>query len=63
MRVSVDKKLCELHGVCTILAPEVFEFDDDGQLVWDPDPADNTRDDVESAAASCPVQAILWEDD
>ena len=44
------------------LAPEVFEVRDDGFLyVLQEEPPETLRGDVESAARSCPVQAITLE--
>ena len=28
-RISIDRSLCDGHGVCEALAPDVFELDDD----------------------------------
>lgn len=58
MKVSVDRSVCQNHGQCAIAAPEVFEIDEDGELSYQPDPADEFADDVEDAADVCPVQAI-----
>ena len=63
MRVSVDGDLCEAHAVCTGIAPDVFELDDDDVLhVLLPDPPADRHDDVRSAAMRCPKQAITVED-
>ena len=32
MRVAVDRDLCEANGVCTGLAPEIFDLDDEDYL-------------------------------
>ncbi|GGY85731.1 ferredoxin [Streptomyces nitrosporeus] len=58
MRVAVDMKLCESHGQCVFAAPQVFSFDDEEYLVYEPEPDDALRDRVEKAAAACPVRAI-----
>lgn len=63
MKVSVDTNLCAEHGQCVFSAPEVFDFGDDGKLVWDSSPDPSLRDAVEEAADVCPVQAILVRDD
>jgi len=31
-RISVDFDVCEQHGLCVENAPQIFRFDDDGQL-------------------------------
>lgn len=33
MKVIVDNDRCELHGECTIAAPDVFEIEDDKEWV------------------------------
>ncbi len=57
-KVRVNKDLCIGCGLCTSIAPTVFEFDDDGKakVVAADVPAE-----AEEAAASCPVQAIEVE--
>ena len=55
--------LCESHGVCVGIAPDIFEIDDDDVnhvLVEEPDPS--RYDALRSAAISCPKQAILLEE-
>jgi ferredoxin len=34
MRIHVDSELCDLHGQCVFAAPEIFSFDDAGELVY-----------------------------
>lgn len=59
MRVSVDLDRCEAHGVCTGIAPDVFELDDDDVLhVLLPTPPPERHDAVRDAAMRCPKQAI-----
>ena len=58
MKVSVDRSVCQNHGQCAIAAPDVFDLDDDGELVYEPEPSDEFATDVEEAADVCPVQAI-----
>jgi ferredoxin len=58
MNVHVDREKCALHGQCSFAAPEVFDFDDHDDLVYDPAPQDLQRAAVEQAARACPVQAI-----
>lgn len=55
--VKVDKDLCIGCGLCTSMAPSVFEFDDDGKAKVVLDDAGAAAD----AAASCPVSAITVE--
>jgi ferredoxin len=58
MRVTVDGQVCQNYGQCVFVAPEVFDLDDAGELVYEPTPQDTARGDVEAAALACPVQAI-----
>ncbi|ACZ84220.1 ferredoxin [Streptosporangium roseum] len=62
MRVIVDRVLCQVHAQCVFAAPEVFELDDDDQLVYVAEPDDGLIDAVEEAARACPVQAIFLEE-
>jgi ferredoxin len=59
MRVEVDRNLCEANGVCVGLAPEVFELDDDEELVIKAEeiPADRVER-VSLAVARCPKNAL-----
>ncbi len=57
----VDEDLCTGCGVCTSMAPNVFEMNDEGvSEVVDPEGADEGT--IESAISSCPVDAISWEE-
>jgi ferredoxin len=63
MLVTVDMNLCESHGQCVFAAPEVFSFDDDDVIQYEPvqDPA--RRAEIERAASVCPVRAITLRQD
>jgi ferredoxin len=63
MRVDVDMDRCIGSGMCTTLAPELFELDDDGVLrvkahVVPP----GSEEGAEEAVACCPAEAIALED-
>ena len=58
MKVVVDLDKCADHGQCVFAAPEVFQLDENGKLVYDSEPDDSLRDLVEEAADVCPLQAI-----
>jgi ferredoxin len=62
MRVVVDPVKCADHGQCVFAAPEVFQLDDNGKLVYTQDVDESLRDAVEEAADVCPLQAITIED-
>ena len=58
MKVRVDEEKCIGCGLCLGLAEAVFAFNDDGKAVA----GEVTPDDeeaVNSAMASCPVEAIV----
>jgi ferredoxin len=58
--VRVDPRLCEGHGICMELAPDVFDLgDDDIANVTDEHPDERFRAKVAAAAAACPRQAIV----
>lgn len=59
MRVHVDLDRCEANGLCVLAAPEVFELDDNQKLHYEVSPDEELWPDVEDAAQSCPVQAIM----
>ncbi|ACZ90174.1 ferredoxin [Streptosporangium roseum] len=61
MKVIVDMDVCKDHGQCVFSAPEVFQINENGRLVYEADPDDTLRDAVEEAADVCPLQAITVE--
>jgi ferredoxin len=64
MRVVVDYGRCESNAVCMGIVPEVFEVRDDNFLyLLDEHPAEDYRDRVMQAVASCPRQAISVVED
>ncbi|MET9626504.1 ferredoxin [Lentzea sp. NPDC006480] len=59
MKVGVDPSVCEAHGECMSILPEVFDLDDDevlqireGELSPEEVPL------AERAVASCPMGAL-----
>ncbi len=58
MKVVVDLGKCADHGQCVFAAPDVFQLDANGKLVYESDPDDALRDPVDEAADVCPLQAI-----
>lgn len=63
MDLRVDRDLCEANGVCTGLAPEVFELDDEDELVLlQPQPPEELRAQVKQAVDSCPKTALSVSD-
>lgn len=58
MRIDVDHETCDLHGQCVFTAPEVFRFDDDGELEYVADVPAELEPKVRAAATVCPTGAI-----
>jgi ferredoxin len=58
VHVTVDFDLCEGHGVCTLVAPAVFSFNDRGSLQVVEHPGDEHRSAVEESVQTCPALAI-----
>lgn len=62
MKIKVDRSLCIGAGTCSVIAPEVFELDGELKAVVK-DPNGASDDKIIDAAKSCPVLAIILEDD
>jgi ferredoxin len=60
IQITVDMDKCQHYGQCCFEAEDVFQLDDDGKLQYVVEVADERRDDVESAADVCPMQAISF---
>ena len=60
MEIGVDRSLCEANAVCVGLAPDIFDLDDDEELVIQPGPvpADQVER-VSDAVKSCPKNALF----
>jgi len=59
MKIQLDREKCTGLGICESLAPEVFEVNDEGDLVMLTDTVpDGMLDDVEAAIAGCPTEAL-----
>jgi ferredoxin len=59
VKVSVDADRCRGHGLCTILAPDVFTLTDSGYtVVSNPEVPTEREQDVREAAHACPERAI-----
>ena len=59
-KVKVDNTKCIGCGACVAIAPETFDFDDEGlsKVI-----NETVTDDAKSACESCPVEAITVEED
>jgi ferredoxin len=60
MRVLIDAELCQGHGRCYDLAPDVFGEDDDGYatLLCPSGVPDELADDARLAVLNCPEEAL-----
>jgi ferredoxin len=62
LKIKVDRNLCIGVGNCVVIAPTVFELDEENKaVVLDPSSVDD--DTLMEAAESCPEKAIIVEDD
>ena len=57
-RVHVEMNLCQSHGECVYVAPDIFELGDDDVLRWKEDVDESRRAAVEEAVNACPMMAI-----
>jgi ferredoxin len=63
MRIRVSAERCVSSGQCVMLAPEVFDQDDDGIVVLLTDrPDDSEAAAVRESTRVCPSLAITIED-
>lgn len=59
MKVHVEADRCVASGQCVMLAPAVFDQDDDGIVVLlDAHPSEAEDDNVEQSIRVCPAVAI-----
>ena len=58
MRIVVDLNKCQSYGQCVFAAPTVFRLRGEESLEYQYAPDEALREQVERAAAACPVQAI-----
>ena len=61
-RVIVDMNLCQSHGECVYVGPDIFELGDDDVLRWREVVTAEERETVQEAADACPMMAIRVED-
>ncbi|MEU7817803.1 ferredoxin [Pseudonocardia sp. NPDC049154] len=58
LRITIDYDRCTGHGRCYMLAPELFDADDEGRpVLLDTEPADHQAE-ARAAAENCPEGAI-----
>jgi ferredoxin len=64
MKIIVDYDLCEANARCMQVCPEVFEVDDDDNLIVKKESVDDSlKAKVEEAVRVCPRQAITLAKD
>ena len=64
MKLKVDKKLCQGHNRCVVLAGDLFDADDDGYafIVRQPE----TEEEIQLArriVRACPERAVILSED
>lgn len=59
VRIAVDLNRCQGYAQCAFLAPEIFAMHGEEALLYDPDADEAQREQLDRAAAACPVQAVL----
>ena len=59
MNLEVDSDLCQGHGRCYVLHPELFEADSSGfSVVKDVEITEDNREAADDAVGVCPEAAI-----
>jgi len=59
MKVKVDPEACIACGACISLAPDVYDWDEDGKVkAIEGDVPPDQEDVVQEALESCPTEAI-----
>ncbi len=58
IKVIIRRDVCIGAGSCHALAPETFDLDEEGLVIFSAQNGKNTLDDIMAGAQSCPVFAI-----
>ena len=61
IKVHIDLNLCQSHGECVAIAPDLFQLDENDFIVWQEEVDDSRRADLEAAVNTCPMTAISIE--
>lgn len=61
--IRIDRLLCVGFGDCIEAAPGLFEFDDEGIVVFQDHRAEIEREQLLTACDVCPVDALSVHDD
>lgn len=62
MRVKIDRDLCIGDGSCASIAPKTFKLDLEGKAIVIDEYGDDDET-IKMAVESCPVQAIIFDED
>ena len=63
MRVHVDASVCQGHGACVMVCPEVFHADEQGFAVVERAEVPSALEDaLRRAESQCPERAIQLDD-
>lgn len=65
MRIEADQTKCQGHGLCRMSAPDVYDTDDEGQVVlrYEGDVPAELEDAAALGVESCPELALTIVDD
>jgi ferredoxin len=64
VKITVDRDLCQGHGVCESEAPGIFQVSQGGVLeVLDQAPPEDRRAEVAAAVRYCPTSALTIQED
>ena len=63
VNVAVDRDRCIVSGMCTSIAPEIFQIGDDGTLsILIQDLSAELAEKADNAVLCCPVEALFLQD-
>lgn len=60
-RISWDSTRCQASGECTVVAPHLFDLDDDLILKFDPEQPEAELETLRQAVLRCPTGALQFE--
>jgi len=63
LTIRIERDLCVGFGDCIEVAPNVFEFDEEGNAVFKEGNPDLDREALLDACSSCPVDALMALDE
>jgi ferredoxin len=59
VRIEADLARCQMNAVCVVIAPKVFDIDDDdGVQILQEHPDPEQQENAREAVANCPMQAL-----